>query len=136
MKNILALVLLALAFSGCTPMKRAQTSIARGVGGNEVIKVGQHEVYCSQGRVCSEVDVLAIAMEKRDGGKVMVTLKNRTGDTVLVQIRLQIRNQEGQILFDGVPDNFAIPATQEKNYEMPGVAKLGGSVRVLLNTAY
>jgi hypothetical protein len=98
--------------------------------------VGNNEVYCSEGKVCSEVDVVAIAMEERDGGKVRVTLKNRTGNTALVQIRLEIRSASGEVLSETRPENFVLPPTQEKTYEMPGVARKGASVRVLLNTAY
>ncbi len=139
MKNLIwlgtALTALFL-FSSCTPMKRAQTSLARGIAGSEVIKVGGHEVYCSEGKVCSEVDVLAISMEERDGGKIRVTLKNRTGNSALVQIHLEVRGSDGQILTETRPENVPLPATQEKTYEMPGVARIGATVRVIMNTAF
>lgn len=135
MKKLLALSFI-LAASSCTPLKRAQTGIARGIGGSDTIKVDGHEVYCSQGRVCSEVDVVGIAVEDRDGGKVRVTLKNRTGNTALVAIRLEIKSANGEVLTETRPEQVALPATQEKTYEMPGVFKKGALVRVLLNAAY
>jgi|GEM_PF-1728523 len=138
MKNlILVSVVGIMIISSCTPMKRAQTGVARAIAGSEAINVGGHEVYCSQGEVCAEVDVLAISVEDRDGGKVKVTLKNRTGETALIQIRLQIKNPAtGEVISETRPENVAIPPTQEKIYEMPGIYKKGAVVRVLLNTAY
>jgi hypothetical protein len=121
--------------SSCTPMKRAETAIARGVGGSVLSRVDGNEVYCSQGRVCSEVEVMAIWVEDRDNGKVRVVLKNRTGNTALVQIRLEIISASGEVLTESRPENFPIPATQEKSYEMPGIARKGATVRVQLNTA-
>jgi len=135
MKNLI-LISFLLILGSCTPMKRAQTGIARGIAGSTETKVGGNEVYCSQGEVCSEVDVVAISMEERDGGKVRVTLKNRTGDTALIQIRLEIKSAQGEVLTETRPENFVLPPTQEKTYEMPGVARRGAFVRVILNTAY
>lgn len=136
MKKTIFLGIGLLLMMSCTPMKRAQTSLARGIAGSETIKVGGHEVYCSEGKVCSEVDVLAIAVEDRDGGKVRVTLKNRTGNNALIQIRLEIKDNQGQVLTETRPENVPLPPTQEKTYEMPGVARKGAGVRVILNTAY
>ncbi|HXW59919.1 MAG TPA: hypothetical protein VEK06_00115 [Myxococcota bacterium] len=134
MKKLLVLLVL-LAFSSCTPMKRAQTGLARSIAGQERIKVDGYEVYCSEGKVCSEIDVLSISMENRDKGKVRVTFKNRTGNTALFQVRLEIRDPAGAVT-ETRPENIAIPPTQELSWEMPGVAKQGGTVRVLMNTAY
>jgi hypothetical protein len=136
MKKIVISGLLLIFLSACTPLKRAQTGMARGMAGTSKVNVGGHEVYCSQGKVCAEVDVIAIAMEDRDGGKVRVTLKNRTANTALVQIRLEILSASGEVLSETRPENVAIPSTQEKSYEMPGIARKGGVLRVLLNTAY
>lgn len=130
----LAFAVAVLSFTSCTPMKRAQTGIARTVGGTETISVGGHEVFCSQGRVCAEVDVRAIFAEDRDGGRVRVILKNRTGNTALVKIHLQIKDPKtGDILTETRPENVAIPPTEEKTYEMAGVNQKGARVRVLLN---
>lgn len=135
MKKILFLgALLALSFS-CTPMNRAQTGLARTIAGQETIKVDGYEVYCSEGKVCSEIDVLAISMQDRDQGKVLVTFKNRTGNTALFQVRLQVRDASGEMI-ETRPQNVVIPPTQEKTIERNGIAKKGGTVRVLLNTAY
>lgn len=136
MKKIFLAIVLALVSFSCTPLKRAQTGIARGIAGSDVIKVGGHEVYCSEGKVCSEVDVLNISVEDRNGGRVRVVLKNRTDDTALVAIHLQIISATGEVLTETRPEQVALPATQEKTYEMPGVYRTGASVRVLLNTAY
>jgi hypothetical protein len=135
----LALLIVASAWCmvSCTPLKRTQTGLARAIAGSDTIKVGGHEVYCSEGKVCSEIDVLAISVEDRDGGKVRVTLKNRTGNTALAQIRLQVRNPTtGEVLSETKPENIAIAPTQEKIYEMPGIYRKGSVVRVLLNTAF
>lgn len=121
----------------CTPIKRAQTGLARAIAGSDTIIVGGHEVYCSEGKVCAEVDVLTISAEDRDGGRVRVTLKNRTGNTALVQVRLQIKNAaNGEVITETRSENVAIPPTQEKIYEMPGVNRKGATIRVILNTAY
>ena len=95
-----------------------------------------HEIYCSQGRVCAEIDVLKIDVEDKDGGKVKITLKNRTGDTSLIQIHLQVIGADGDILTETKPENFTLPPTQEKIYQMPGVARKNSHVRVFLNLAY
>lgn len=121
----------------CTPLKKAQTGMARAIAGHETKQVSGQEVYCSEGKVCAEVDVLSIHVEDKDGGKVKVTLKNRTGNHALVQIRLQIiKRESGEVLVETRPENVALPPTQEKLYEMPGVYKHGALVRVLLNTAH
>jgi hypothetical protein len=138
MKKILALLALALALgiSSCTGLKRGQTAVSRAIVGEVSKTVDGHEIYCSQGPVCSEVDVLKISAEPRAGGKVRVTLKNRTGNTALLQIRLEIRSAAGELLTETRPENVAIPPTQEKTYEMPGVYQPNAVVRVILNTAY
>lgn len=134
--SFLVMALVGMFVASCTPLKRAQTGLARGIAGSSTIKVDGHEVYCSEGKVCAEVDVLAIGVEDRDGGRVRVTLKNRTGNTALVQIRLQIMNAKHEVLSETRAENVALPPTQEKIYEMPGVYRKGATVRVLLNTAY
>ncbi len=135
MKNLVILILASLFFTSCTPMKQAQTSIARGIGGSKVIEVNGHEVYCSQGRVCAEVDVLSIDADNSDYGKVRVTFKNRTGDSVLVKIKLEIRNENNGMLDETRPENFPIPPTQEATYEYSGISRKNSKVRVLLNAA-
>lgn len=135
MKFLLCSVSLLLLAS-CTPMKRAQTSLARGITGSNTIEVNGHEVYCSEGKVCAEIDVLSIWVEDRDGGKVRVVLKNRTGNDALVQLRMEIRAASGEVLMETRPKNIPIPSTEEKSYELSGVARKGATVRILLNTAY
>jgi len=128
--------ILVFSFISCTPMKRMQTGISRGLIGSEKISIDGHEVYCSEGPVCSEVEVLAISVENRDGGRVRVTFKNRTDNQALVQVRLQIISADGEVLAETRAENFPIPPTQEKVYEMPGVYKKDAKVRVMINTAY
>ena len=111
-------------------------AISGAISGSEVIKVDNNEVYCSEGKVCSEIDVLGISMENRDGGKVRITFKNRTSNTALIQVRIEIRSAQGQVLTESRPENVSIAPTQERAYEMPGIARKGASVRVLMNTAY
>lgn len=136
MKKLVILGILLLATTSCTPLKRAQTGLARGIAGSTKVEIDGNEVYCSEGKVCAEVEVMAIWVEDRDGGTVRVVLKNRTGNTALVQIRLEIRSASGEVLTETRPENFSLPPTQEKSYEMRGIARKGAKVRVLLNTAY
>lgn len=137
MKFYLGISFLFLFQVACTPMKRAQTGIARAVGGQDTVYVNGHEVYCSQGRVCSEIDVLRIYVENRDKGKVRITFKNRTGNNSLFQVRLEILDPNTrEVLAESRLENVALPATQEKNYEMPGIYRKNALVRVLMNKAY
>lgn len=126
----------SIIFTGCTPLKRAQTGMARAIAGSDVREVNGHEVYCSEGKVCSEIDVLSISAEDRDGGRVRVVLKNRTGNTALVKIGIEIRDRKtGEILAKSRPENVAIPPTEEKVYDMPGINKEHALLRVLMNAA-
>lgn len=137
MKKIVFLMLIVAFNFSCTPLKRAQTNFARSVAGSDVIKIGNHEAYCSQGQVCSEVDVLAISFDKEHDDvvdTVKVVLKNRTDRNALVRIRLQITESDGRQV-ETRPELFSIPPTEEKTYKMPGVYKKGAKVRVLLNAA-
>lgn len=137
MKNVMMLIVGLIFLTSCTPLKRAQTGAARAIAGSEVLKVSGHEVYCSEGKVCAEIDVLSISVENEDGGRVVVRLKNRTGNNALVQIRLQIIDPaNNEVLTETRPENVALPSTQEKDYRMPGVYRKDAVVRVLLNTAY
>ena len=135
MKLAFILLSLAFAFSACTPMKRAQTSIARGIGGNKTIEVDGHEVYCSQGRVCSEIDVIAVSAENKDYGSVRVKFKNRTGDSVLVKVKIEVLDKNGNLLDETRPENHPIPPTQESAYEIKGLSRIGAHMRILLNAA-
>lgn len=110
--------------------------MARTIVGEKSYEINGHEVYCSLGLICSEIDVLAINKEDRDGGKVMITFKNRTGNNAIFQVRLEILNAQNEILSHTRPENVAIGATQEKIYEMPGLYKKNGKIRVILSKAY
>lgn len=137
MKQIILLIGLGiLAFSSCTPIKRAQTGLARSIAGTETAIVDGHEVYCSEGKVCAEVNVLAISVENKDGGRVQVTLKNQTGNAARLQIRLQIKDRmTGEVFFESFAEDVPLPPTQEKTYEMRGIYRKDALVRVLMNTA-
>lgn len=128
--------LLPLIFGGCTGLKRSQTAVSRGIMGHVDKEVSGHRVVCSQGPVCSEVDVLRISAEDRDNGKVSVTLENRTGNTALVQVVLEIVDASGEMLTSTRPENVSIPGHKSTVYSMPGVYKKGAMVRVKLNVAY
>lgn len=116
-------------------MKRAQTSIARGIGGSKVIQIDGHEVYCSQGRVCSEIDVLSISSEKKNYGAVKIKFKNRTGDAVLVKIKIEVLDNNGNLLDETRPEHHPIPPIQESTYEVKGLSRLNSHMRILLNAA-
>lgn len=120
----------------CTPLKRAQTGLARAIAGSTKLHVNGHEVYCSEGKVCSEIDVLSINAEDKDKGRVKVLLKNRTGNTALIQIRLQLIADNGEIVSETRAENVAIKPTEEKLYDMPGFNKKGAKIVVLLNVAH
>lgn len=135
--RVLLICLFTLLASSCTPIKRMQTGLARKIVGSDTIAVSGHEVYCSDGRVCTEVEVKSISIEDRDYGRVRVLLKNRTGNTALIQIRLQVKDSSThEIITETRAENVAIKATEEKSYIMPGIARKEAKVRVLLNSAY
>lgn len=132
----LCLLTFAIVLASCTPLKRAQTGMARAIAGSDVIKVDGHEVYCSEGKVCSEVDVLAITI-LTETNTVRVTLKNRTGNSARVQIRLQIKDgKTGAVLTETRPEDVPLPPTQEVDYEVRYVYKENAVVRVIMNTPY
>lgn len=132
--NYLAILSLLLAFQACTPLKRAQTGLARGIAGSVTHNVDGHEVYCSEGKVCAEIDVLSIQNEGKD---VTVKIKNRTGNTALIQVRLQILDrQSNRLMLETRPENMSLPPTQEKYYKRVGIYRNNAKIRVLLNIAY
>jgi hypothetical protein len=135
MRNLLLLLVCLSILEGCTGIKRMQTSISNAISGSEVIKVGNHEVYCSQGKVCSEVDVLSIEMDDENGGDVHITFKNRTHHTALFQARIEVRDTQGRLLDETRPENVVLPPTQERPLTLLGLARKDASVKLFLNAA-
>lgn len=131
---IIGACLMPFIFDGCTGLKRSQTAVSRGIVGRVDKEVSGHRVYCGQGQVCSEVDVIGISAQ--DNGMVKVTLENRTGNTALVQVSLEILDAAGNILTSTRPENVSIPKYQKTVYSMPGVYQKGSVVRVMVNEAY
>lgn len=127
-------LLLGFLFAACTPLRQAQTGISGAIAGQKLLKYDWGEVYCSQGVVCGEVEVVRVDIERRNGGRVVVTLKNRTQQNIVVSVHLQIYDQNGVVLLETNPDQFPLPHTQAKRYEMPGIFREGALVRVMLNT--
>lgn len=123
-----------LTMGSCAQMKRAQTGIGQAIH-NPVTQTFQWgEVYCGQGEVCGEVEVIRVDVENRDGGRVDVTLHNRTGDQVAVQIALEILAANGSTLDRTSFFNVALQPRQEQNWTMPGIMRAGQKVRVSLRT--
>src|SRR5687768_1409555 len=93
--KILLLASVSLLLVSCAGMRRAQTGIGQTINNASTQKFAWGEVYCGQGTVCSEIEVLRVDFENRNGGVVEVTLHNRTGVHVQAQIALEIVNDEG-----------------------------------------
>ena len=132
MKKIPILSTLLLLISSCVGMRRAQTGIRRAFSGPVTQEFSWGEVYCGQGSICSEIDVTRVDYEDRDGGTVEVTMENRTGDDLQVQIQLEILNSAGARLDRSTFQSVGIPASQEAVWSMPGIYKKGAKIRVTL----
>ena len=125
-------LMLFLSLEGCTQMRYAQTSLGRAIDNPATIQFAWGEVYCGRGAVCSEIEVVSVDFEKRDGGRAEVTLRNRTGMSVAGQIALEIVSDTGARLDATTFQNIVLPPRQEIIWEMPGVYRLGGKIRVML----
>src|SRR3989338_9105421 len=79
----------------CAGVRQAQTGIRQGINNSVDQQFSWGEVYCGQGTVCSEIEVLRVDFENRNGGQVQVTLHNRTGLDLQAQIGLEIVNDDG-----------------------------------------
>ncbi|MES2503438.1 MAG: hypothetical protein V4534_01030 [Myxococcota bacterium] len=124
-------LLLALSIS-CAGVRRAQTGMRATINNPVEQKFAWGEVYCGEGTVCSEIQVLRVDFENRDSGNVNVTLKNRTGLQLQAQISLQIINNEGAQLDSTTFQDVGLPPSQQKVWSMPGVYQKGAKIRVIL----
>jgi hypothetical protein len=118
--------------TGCAQAQYAQTNMGQAIDNAVTQTFAWGEVYCGRGKVCAEVEVLRVDFENRDSGRVEVTLHNRTGVSVAVQIGLEILDESGARLDSTTFQDVALPARQEKVWEMPGIYKKGGKIRVIL----
>jgi len=117
---------------GCAQVRSAQTAIGQAIDNSTTIPFAWGEVYCGRGTVCSEIEVVRVDFENREGGRVEVTLHNRTGLSVAAQIALEITNDKGVRLDSSTYQNIALPPRQEIVWEMPGIYHKNAKVRVLL----
>ncbi len=134
MKKFLTLFFLsAIAmYVGCAQTRSAQTGLGQSIDNATTVTFDWGEVYCGKGVVCSEVEVRRVDIESRDGGKVEVTLHNRTNSQVAVQIALEILAANGSRLDSTQYYDVPIQPRVEKVWTMPGIYRTGAKVRVLL----
>jgi hypothetical protein len=119
---------------GCAQVRYGQTGIGQAIDNPVTQEFAWGEVYCGQGTVCAEVEVLRVDFEDRDGGRVEVTLHNRTGERVAVQIGLEILAANGTRLDKSTFQDLPLQPRQEAVWEMPGIYKKGARIRVSLRT--
>lgn len=132
MKKILILCVTLWLLQACAGVRRAQTGIRQGINNASLQQFAWGDVYCGEGTVCSEIEVLRVDFENRNGGQVQVTLHNRTGVDLQAQIALEIMNKEGARLDQTTFQNVGIPASQEKIWTLPGIYQEGAKIRVVL----
>lgn len=116
----------------CAQVRYAQTSIGQAINNPVTREFAWGEVYCGQGTVCSEIEVISVDIEKRDGGRIDVRLHNRTGNFAAVQIALEIVAPNGTKLDDTNFEDVGISPRQERLWSMPGIYKNNAKVRVML----
>jgi hypothetical protein len=121
-------------FLGCAQIRYGQTSIGQAINNPVTVPFEGGEVYCGQGTVCAEVEVKRVNFENRDRGRVEVTLYNRTGSQVAVQLGLEILAPNGSRLDSSRFQDIALRPRQEAVFEMPGIYRKGSKIRVLLRT--
>ena len=130
--KVLILSTALMLLSACAGVRQMQTGIRQGINNSVTQDFSWGQVYCGQGTVCSEIEVLRVDFEDRTGGTVEITLHNRTGLGLQVQIALEILNAQGARLDSTNFQNVGIPASQEKVWSMPGVYQKGAKIRVIL----
>ncbi len=130
--KFLVISIIVLIMSSCAGVRRLQTGIRQGINNSSTQDFEWGQVYCGQGTVCSEVEVLRVDFQDRNGGNVDVTLHNRTGLGLQVQIALEILNAQGARLDSTNFQSVGIPASQEKVWSMPGIYQKGAKIRVVL----
>jgi len=104
------------------------------LNGSVTIPTKFGEVYCGQGAVCTEVEVVRVDFEDRDGGRIEVTLHNRTGSQIAVQVGLEVLAANGSRLDSSRFEDVPLQPRQESVFEMPNIYKRGGTIRVSLRT--
>jgi hypothetical protein len=129
---LFAVLILAGVFLACAQVRYAQTEVGQTIDNPVTQTYPWGEVYCGQGTVCAEIEVRRVDVEDEDGGRVQVTLHNRTGEQVAAQIQLQILDGTGAELDSTNFENVPLQPRQEMTYEMPGVYRKGAKVRVVL----
>lgn len=116
----------------CAGMRQAQTGIRQTINNPVEQKFKWGEVYCGQGTICGEIEVVRVDFENRNGGQVQVTLHNRTGLDLQAQISLEIYNDEGAQLDQSNFQNIGMPASQNRVWTLPGIYQKGAKIRVVL----
>lgn len=128
----LIFILSLLLTQSCAQMKTAQTSIGQAIDNSMTVDFDWGQVYCGRGSVCAEIEVVRVDFANRDGGRVEVTLHNRTGLSVAAQIALEIVTDAGVRIDASTYQDIALPPRQETVWEMPGIYHKGAKIRVLL----
>lgn len=120
--------------AGCAQLRYGSTSIGQAIDNPVTIAGDFGEVYCGQGTVCAEVEVLRVDFVNEDRSRVEVTLHNRTNQKVGVQIALEILAANGSRLDKTTFQDVALSPRQETVWEMPGIYRKGAKIRVSLRT--
>lgn len=132
MNKILFASLLVGLSIGCAQVRYAETAVGQAIDNPVTQTYDWGEVHCGRGTICAEVEVLRVDTENAAGGKVDVTLHNRTDAQSGLQIALEIRDANGAKL-DGTPfQNVAVEPRGETVFSFPGLYQPGTKVRVLL----
>lgn len=118
--------------TGCAQLRYAGTEIGQAVDNPVTQQYSWGEVYCGRGTVCAEVEVRRVDIEQRDGGEVAVFFHNRTGDSLAVQVSLEVLDQNGAKVDGTNFEDMGLAPRQEREFRMPGIARPGHKVRVLI----
>lgn len=125
--------LCAMIQMGCVSAQYTRTAIGQAFDGEVRIDQDWGQILCAKGKVCAEVEVDRVDIDRRDAGRVEVNLHNRTGVSVIVQIALEIYDADkGAILDRTTYQNVPVPPRQYQSWTMPGIYRKGAKVRVLL----
>lgn len=119
-------------FIGCAQIRYGETSIGQTINNPVTVPFAWGEVSCGRGTVCAEVEVLRVDFEDRDGGRIEVTLHNRTGSLVAVQAGIEILAQNGSRVDSSRFQDVSIRPRGEAVFDMPGLYKKGARIRVSL----
>jgi hypothetical protein len=132
MMRIILSLLLASTLFACAQARYAQTSVEQAVDNPVTQSYAWGEVHCPQGTVCAEIEVLRVDIEPRTGGRIEVTLHNRTGESVVAQIALEILDAQGVRLDKTNFQDVPLAPRQEQVWDMPGVYQENAKVRVVM----